>query len=614
MSTGVKHLHGDRPVYLSACKRLTRFRRPAQQCKMMTQETQDPLVIGLDVHPDTFTAALLRGPTPASAVTEKIFNHVPLGQLPSWAQKHTTAQDVIVLEASGNSFRIVRILAEVERRALVLESCQMGKLKEAHANNDKISAVRIGKAYLAGTAKEVWVPDPLTQERRDWFHAHRKAVKRTTQMRNRIRSYFSDQGVRLPRDLRLATDPATTEKIRNIHSWTTRQWQVVEVMLLELRHADEQRAQWRSLIAQEVLADEKILSLVRLCGVRDLVAFALVAIIGNIERFAGPKKLVKYVGLNPAFDDSGEGTWQGGIGGHGRKDLRTLLIEAAQALIRSKHALAQWGRKLMGRKGSVPLAVAAVARKLTVAIWYLMKGRWTALEEIEPRLALKVGKIISQVGAEKLQALGQTRKGLREATFQALKTRVSEPAKKMPAPVEGQPPIKAPEAPSEEVLACPASPRVSPVPPNSVPATGPTPKPSGLTQPARPPARIYVLDRDRKMPPPGERKKKIAAPEVPLREAVALPKDPILSPVEAKPRPDMGQTPKNLPENQPHRQPTRIYVLNLDKKMPPPGKRQKNIAAPAVGKFINPKGAIPLQDLVPTQSTLTPETKPQQPH
>ena len=58
----------------------------------------------------------------------------------------------------------------------------MGKLKEAHANNDKISAVRIGKAYLAGTAKEVWVPDPKTQERRDWFHAHRKAVKRTTQM------------------------------------------------------------------------------------------------------------------------------------------------------------------------------------------------------------------------------------------------------------------------------------------------------------------------------------------------------------------------------------------------------------------------------------------------
>jgi transposase len=403
----------------------------------MTQETQVlRRVIGLDAHPDTFTAARLCGPTPAAAVTEKIFNQVPLGQLSRWAQKQTTAQDVIVLEASGNSFQIVRLLAKQERKALVLESCQMGKLKEAHANNDKISAVRIGKAYLAGTAKEVWVPDPLTQERRDWFHAHRKAVKRTTQMRNRLRSYLSDQGVRLPKDLRLATDPATTEKIHKAYSWTSRQWQVVEVMLLELRQAEEQRAHWRSLIAQEVLADEKLLSLVRLCGVRDLVAFALGALIGDVKRFADPRKLVKYIGLNPAFDDSGQGTWKGGIGGHGRKDLRALLIEAAQALMRSTHPLAQWGRKLLGRKGSLNLAVAAVARKLTVAIWYLMNGRWTALEQIDGRLSLKVGKIISQVGAAKLKALGQTRKSLRDATFQTLKNTkiyVLDPHKKMAA-------------------------------------------------------------------------------------------------------------------------------------------------------------------------------------
>jgi len=29
MSTGAKHLHGERPAYLSACQRLTRFRPPA---------------------------------------------------------------------------------------------------------------------------------------------------------------------------------------------------------------------------------------------------------------------------------------------------------------------------------------------------------------------------------------------------------------------------------------------------------------------------------------------------------------------------------------------------------------------------------------------------------
>ena len=389
----------------------------------MNQNTKANLagrVIGFDVPPDTFTAALLQGPTPAAAVLEKTFNPVPMSQLQSWTQKHTTPQDLFVLEASGNSFQVVRTLAAIERKALVLESCQLGKLKEAHANNDKISAVRIGKAYLAGTAKTVWVPDAKTQERRDWFHAHRKAVKRTTQMRNRLLSYLSDPGVRLAKGTPLAKGAAAPAQLRSLKAWSPRQWQVLEGMLMELRHADEQRDHWRSLIAQEVLADPQLLSLVRLCGVREMVAFALGALIGDIKRFAEPRKLVKYIDLNPAFDHSGQGQWSGGIAGHGRKDLRGLLIESAQAILRSGHPLAKWGKKLLARKGSVNLAAGAVARKLAVAIWYLLMGRWTPLEEIDGRLALKVGKIITRVGPAGLKQLGKTRLALRTETNRML--------------------------------------------------------------------------------------------------------------------------------------------------------------------------------------------------
>jgi transposase len=380
-------------------------------------------VIGFDSHPDSFTAAILRGPTPAAALTEKLFNKVPLSQLQSWAKKHTTAQDLFVLEASGNSFQVVRTLAAIERKAKVLESCQMGKLKEAHANNDKISAVRIAKAYLAGTAKEVWVPDAKTQERRDWFHAHRKATKRLTQMQARLRSYLSDNGVRLKPHSRLAQVKEAEEQIRKSREWSPRQWQVIEILLLELHHADQQRQHWRSLIAQEVLSDPELLSLVRLCGVREMVAFALGAFIGDIKRFSHPKKLVKYVGLNPAFDDSGESEWSGGIGGHGNKHLRCLLIEGAQAILRSsKTPLAQWGRKLLARKGRKNLAVAAMARKLTVAVWYLLMGQWTSLEEIDKGLEVKVSKIISRIGgAERLKKLGKTRQQFREQAYQGLK-------------------------------------------------------------------------------------------------------------------------------------------------------------------------------------------------
>jgi transposase len=391
---------------------------------MIKKETNDfERVIGLDCHPDTFTAAVVRGQTPAQALTGKVFNKVPMAQLQSWAKKHTTAQDLFVLEASGNSFHVVRSLASIQRQALVLESCQLGKLKEAHANNDKISAVRIAKAYLAGTAKTVWVPDLKTQERRDWFHAHEKAIKRTTQMQNRLRSYLSDNGVRLKKGTRLAQpDPAVETLLRQAKAWSVRQWQIIEGLLMELRHADEQRRFWRSAIAQEVLGDPDLLKLVRLCGVRDLIAFALGAIIGDINRFASPGSLVKYIGLNPAFDDSGQGQWHGGIGGHGRKDLRSLLVQSAQAILRSKDPLAQWGKRLAARKSSAKLAVAAVARRLAVAVWYLMRGQWSRLQEIDQRLTIKVSQIISQMGTDALKKTGKTRQALRDETYQSLKT------------------------------------------------------------------------------------------------------------------------------------------------------------------------------------------------
>ena len=49
-----------------------------------------------------------------------------------------------------------------------------------------------------------------------------------------------------------------------------------------------------------------------------------------------------------------------------------------------------------------------------------MMGRHAPALEIEDRLALKIGKIISSVGKEALQKIGQTRQSLRAQTNQTL--------------------------------------------------------------------------------------------------------------------------------------------------------------------------------------------------
>ena len=81
-------------------------------------------------------------------------------------------------------------------------------------------------------------------------------------------------------------------------------------------------------------------------------AFALVAVIGDISRFANPRKLVAYLGLNPGQRESGSHKRiKVGIGRRGRRDMRTLLVQGAHAVLRSgRHTqLGKWGWRLFAR-------------------------------------------------------------------------------------------------------------------------------------------------------------------------------------------------------------------------------------------------------------------------
>src|SRR5258708_14119326 len=130
------------------------------------------------------------------------------------------------------------------------------------------------------------------------------------------------------------------------------------------------------MMAQEVANGPQLLGLVRLMGVRQIIACAIAAVVGEISRFANPKKLVAYIGLAPNVDESGnrERGYEGLIG-FGRGDLRALLIQSAQnALNQKKSPLHRWGWKLCLRKTNKNIAVAAIARKLTVRIWCPLSG------------------------------------------------------------------------------------------------------------------------------------------------------------------------------------------------------------------------------------------------
>jgi transposase len=364
-------------------------------------------IIGLDCHPDTFTAALFVGQTPHDARKIGSRENLSLDALLKWATAELTPQDIILMEAGSNSFELCKRLGNLGLKACVLESCHVGKHAKTYADNDKMAAARIALVYLAGNAPCVWVPDEQSRERRELLHAYRKAVGDHTAATNSIKSYLNGRGIRLGKHS--LEDKATTAWIFEQAEWSGLQKNILTEHLANITESKERRKRLYRLIAAEMAADPKMMRCMKVLGVGIVSAFALLAVIGDIGRFHSPEKLVAYIGLNPGQRQSGKGKdIRLGVGRRGRGDIRNLLIQGAHAIMRSGRntPLGQWGWKLFTRKGNRNVAVAAIARKLLVQVWHLLHGNPPLALESDKSFRLKLQKLAVAIGTTLRAGIG----------------------------------------------------------------------------------------------------------------------------------------------------------------------------------------------------------------
>lgn len=359
------------------------------------------------MHPDVFAAAALQGRNALQAQIEWVQDRQPTEQLETWAKKHLQLGDTVVLEASGNSFEVAQRLHTCGVTAVVLESAQASRIRDQFCNDDRHSAVKLAKVYLSGLAKVVWQPDAVTRERREVQFAHRNAVQDATRSRNRIRSFLNEHCVRLPKGTSLV-ERSGLELVLRKRTWSPLQRDLLEQLFEQLWAAEKRRHELEKIMVQELAAHPEWAKLWRLMGVRHRVAFALMALIGDIHRFPTARKLVGYFGLSPRREQSGNDAqgYERGLGEVGRGDVRALLLQSAQnALNQRGSPLHQWGWKLALRKHRNH-AAAAVARKLTVAIWHLLMGHFTTFNEADAHLTTKLMKLATLLGRDCLKKLG----------------------------------------------------------------------------------------------------------------------------------------------------------------------------------------------------------------
>jgi len=369
-------------------------------------------VIGLDMHPDSFTAAALEGHNAMDARVLWVHDNRPQEGLEQWAQQHVEPRDLIVIEASGNTFHTVKRLCACGCNAVVLEPLRASQVRKAYCTTDKISAVKLARVYFSGLAVEVWIPDEKTRERREVLFAHRRAVQDTTRGRNRIRSWMNQFSIRRRKGLKL-TDPSGRQWLMEQRGWNPTQRLLIDQMFTDLWQAEARRKTLRQVMAEAVAADPQLLKLNRLFGVHVIAAYAVAAIIGDVHRFRTPRKLTAYLGFSPNTNRSGLGKHDGGSSPWGCGEVRRILIQAAKAILRYQHdsPVQRWGLALACRKGR-NLAAFAVARKLVTAIWYLLKGFFSPLTEPTLLLRRKLEELGEEIGSKRLADLGFENSGI----------------------------------------------------------------------------------------------------------------------------------------------------------------------------------------------------------
>jgi len=376
--------------------------------KKKVRKSQSPgRVIGLDLHPDIFSACVMQGETNRDAQVLRRFNDVSIEALESWAKKHLGPADLVLVEASANSFELVRKLEALGFSACVLESQQVSKTADGFIDDDVIAAERIARCYLTALCKVVWVPDETCRQRRELLEAYLGAKQAETRANNELKSLLNQYHIRLKKQN--ARQAKVHEWIWKQRDWSEGQRQVIQHLIDQLVFAAGQSEKLFGLICAEVVSDAMMRGCLRLLGIGPVNAFAIVATVGDINRFSSANKLVSYLGLNPGRKVSGKTKKIViGVGQRGRKSMRSLLIQGAQAVFRQQkgaNSLRDWGWKLFARKGNRNVSVAAIARKMAVQLWHLLKGHGVTREEQRRPLEAKLTRLCWTLGKTGRKAL-----------------------------------------------------------------------------------------------------------------------------------------------------------------------------------------------------------------
>jgi transposase len=239
------------------------------------------------------------------------------------------------------------------------------------AKTDRIDARVLAELCRRELVPAIWLPDPAIRAERERARFRLHLVKHRTALKNRIHSTLIAFGHPVPvSDLFGVRGRQLLAGLAIPEPWATTLARSVALVDELDREVDRCEAELRALGA-----DHRYIPLLRTVpGIGWVLAFTIAAELGDITRFASPKKLAGYSGLCPRVYQSGSTDRRGPLAKTGPRYLRWALIEAATHAAghhRYRQRYERTKRRLGKQRGS-RVARVELARELATAIWHIL--------------------------------------------------------------------------------------------------------------------------------------------------------------------------------------------------------------------------------------------------
>lgn len=254
---------------------------------------------------------------------------------------------------------------------LIAHAARVKGLAPLACKTDRIDAWVLAELCRRDLVPAIWLPTPGVRGERERTRFRSHLVRQRTQLKNRIHQTLISFGQpRRVSDLFGARGRIILENLSLPEPWHGD----VRACLRLIDELDREIGQIEKELRRLGAEHPYVALLTSVPGISWILGSTIAAEIGDINRFASPRKLAGYTGLCPRVYQSGESDRRGPLSKAGPRYLRWALVEAATVACRHPlyHDRYEATKKRLGKQRGARVAQVDLARKLSEAIWQML--------------------------------------------------------------------------------------------------------------------------------------------------------------------------------------------------------------------------------------------------